>query len=83
MFKRMAAGDIKAVWIICTTPDATVPNRASVLAGLDKAELVICQDAFLDCLYYSPYAYATTDKVQGFHVTPLGNYHTENISLAR
>ena len=39
--------------------------------------------AFLDYLYYSPYAYATTDEVRGFHVTPLGNYHTENISLAK
>ncbi len=48
MFKRMAAGDIKAVWIICTNPVATVPNRASVLAGLQKAELVIAQDVFLD-----------------------------------
>ena len=48
MFKSMAAGDIKAVWIVCTNPVATVPNRASVLAGLEKAELVIAQDVFLD-----------------------------------
>ncbi|MGH1523929.1 hypothetical protein ACRAWC_07765 [Leifsonia sp. L25] len=27
----------------------------------------------------SPYAYAATDKVKGFHVTPLGNYHVEDI----
>lgn len=32
--------------------------------------------AFLVYLFYSPYAYAATDKVQGFNVTPLGNYHT-------
>ncbi len=32
------------------------------------------KDAFLAYLYYSPYVYATTDKVKGFHVTPLGNY---------
>ena len=48
MFKRMATGDIKAVWIICTNPIATVPNRANVIAGLEKAELVIAQDAYLD-----------------------------------
>ncbi|MGE0970765.1 molybdopterin-dependent oxidoreductase [Klebsiella sp. WOUb02] len=48
MFERMMAGDIKACWIICTNPVATVANRKSVIAGLQKAELVITQDAFLD-----------------------------------
>lgn len=36
-------------------------------------------DAFLAYTYYSPYAYATTDKVKKFEVTPLGNYHLENV----
>jgi sulfite reductase (NADPH) flavoprotein alpha-component len=48
MFRRMADGDIRACWIICTNPVASVPNRATVIAGLEKAELVITQDAFLD-----------------------------------
>lgn len=48
MFERMMAGDIKACWIICTNPVATVANRKNVIAGLKKAELVITQDAFLD-----------------------------------
>ncbi|HTH61649.1 MAG TPA: sulfite reductase subunit alpha [Paraburkholderia sp.] len=48
LFVRMAAGDIKACWIICTNPVATVPNRQTVLDGLAAAELVIAQDAFLD-----------------------------------
>jgi NADPH-dependent sulfite reductase flavoprotein alpha-component len=47
MFTRMAAGEIKACWIICTNPVATVANRKTVLAGLEKAELVVTQDAFL------------------------------------
>ena len=38
MFSRMAAGDIKACWIICTNPVATVPNRQNVIAGLQAAE---------------------------------------------
>ncbi|MBW0011772.1 MAG: nitrate reductase, partial [Mycobacterium sp.] len=46
MFSRMAAGKIKACWIICTNPIASVANRKTVLAGLERAELVICQDAF-------------------------------------
>ncbi|CAN7200316.1 sulfite reductase subunit alpha [Paraburkholderia sp. SIMBA_054] len=48
MFSRMAAGDIKACWIICTNPVASVANRQNVIAGLQAAELVIAQDAFLD-----------------------------------
>ncbi|MDA8483995.1 sulfite reductase subunit alpha [Pseudomonas resinovorans] len=48
MFEAMAAGDIKACWIICTNPAATVPNRRLAIEGLQAAELVITQDAFLD-----------------------------------
>ncbi|SAL25443.1 molybdopterin oxidoreductase [Caballeronia sordidicola] len=48
MFSSMAAGDIKACWIICTNPVASVANRQTVIAGLQAAELVITQDAFLD-----------------------------------
>ncbi|OOK72234.1 molybdopterin oxidoreductase family protein [Mycobacterium kansasii] len=48
MFSRMAAGDIKACWIMCTNPVATVANRKTVLAGLEKAELVITQDSFAE-----------------------------------
>ncbi|TKC87755.1 reductase [Trinickia terrae] len=48
MFSRMAAGEIKACWIICTNPAATVANRQTVTAALRAAELVIAQDAFLD-----------------------------------
>ncbi|HEX2323708.1 MAG TPA: ABC transporter substrate-binding protein [Streptosporangiaceae bacterium] len=40
-------------------------------------------DAFMAFLYYSPYAYATTSKVHGFFVTPLGNYHMENVWLSK
>ncbi|MHA7649353.1 molybdopterin-dependent oxidoreductase [Mycobacterium sp. ML4] len=48
MFSRMADGEIKACWIMCTNPVATVANRKTVLAGLEKAELVITQDAYLE-----------------------------------
>ncbi|CPZ98831.1 Probable oxidoreductase [Mycobacteroides abscessus] len=47
MFAQMAAGDIKACWIICTNPVASVANRKNVVDGLRRAELVIAQDAFL------------------------------------
>jgi sulfite reductase (NADPH) flavoprotein alpha-component len=48
MFRRMAERKIKACWIICTNPVATVPNRQTVIAGLEAAELVITQDAFFE-----------------------------------
>lgn len=48
LFERMAEGEIKACWIICTNPIASVPNRQTVIDGLTRAQLVITQDAFLD-----------------------------------
>nr|WP_308222375.1 molybdopterin-dependent oxidoreductase [Frankia sp. AgB32] len=48
MFQRMADGDIRACWIICTNPVASVGNRATVLAGLAAADLVVAQDAYAD-----------------------------------
>ncbi|QTD96565.1 bifunctional nitrate reductase/sulfite reductase flavoprotein subunit alpha [Streptomyces cyanogenus] len=48
MFERMAAGDIKACWIICTNPVASVANRRAVIAGLEAAELVVTQDVFAE-----------------------------------
>jgi NADPH-dependent sulfite reductase flavoprotein alpha-component len=48
MFRAMGSGDIKAVWIICTNPVATVANRQTVIEGLQAAELVITQDAYAD-----------------------------------
>lgn len=46
LFSDMAAGKIKAVWIICTNPVVSVANRDAVVAGLQAAELVIVQDVF-------------------------------------
>ncbi len=48
MFKQMAAGEIKACWIICTNPVASMADRRHVIQALERAELVITQDAFLD-----------------------------------
>jgi sulfite reductase (NADPH) flavoprotein alpha-component len=48
MFEDMAAGKIKACWIICTNPVASVSNRKTVIAALEKAELVVTQDVYID-----------------------------------
>ncbi|WP_278261503.1 bifunctional nitrate reductase/sulfite reductase flavoprotein subunit alpha [Nocardia sp. AG03] len=48
MFRDLAEGEIKAAWIICTNPVATVANRKTVIAGLEAAELVVVQDAYTE-----------------------------------
>ncbi|MFJ4343772.1 molybdopterin-dependent oxidoreductase [Pseudomonas sp. NPDC089401] len=48
LFEQMKAGAVKACWIICSNPVASVANRQQVIDGLRQAELVITQDAFLD-----------------------------------
>jgi len=48
MFRRAADGEIKAVWIICSNPVASVANRKTVIEALETAELVIAQDVYTD-----------------------------------
>ncbi|MBW8740740.1 MAG: bifunctional nitrate reductase/sulfite reductase flavoprotein subunit alpha [Streptomyces turgidiscabies] len=48
MFRRMAEGHIKACWIICTNPVASVANRRTVIEGLEAAEFVVTQDVFAE-----------------------------------
>lgn len=48
MFSRMADGQVRACWVICTNPVASVGNRRTVIEGLEAAELVVTQDVFAD-----------------------------------
>ncbi|MGW2523130.1 molybdopterin-dependent oxidoreductase [Streptomyces sp. NPDC001617] len=48
MFQKMADGEIKACWIICTNPVASVGNRKTVIEGLEAAEFVVTQDVFAE-----------------------------------
>ncbi|MEU5104338.1 bifunctional nitrate reductase/sulfite reductase flavoprotein subunit alpha [Streptomyces sp. NPDC021354] len=48
MFQKMAEGEIKACWIICTNPVASVANRRTVIEGLEAAEFVVTQDVFAE-----------------------------------
>ncbi|MFB7722035.1 molybdopterin-dependent oxidoreductase [Nocardia sp. NPDC056100] len=48
MFRGLADGDIKACWIVCSNPVASMANRRNVIAGLEAAELVIAQDVYTD-----------------------------------
>jgi assimilatory nitrate reductase catalytic subunit len=46
MFDAINSGEIKAVWIACTNPAHSMPDLNKVRDALEKAELVVVQEAF-------------------------------------
>jgi assimilatory nitrate reductase catalytic subunit len=46
MFQAAADGEIKALWITCTNPAQSLPDQAMVQRALQRAELVVLQEAF-------------------------------------
>ena len=48
-----------------------------------KIQTQAAEDAFLAFLYYSPFSYSYSTKVQGFQVYPTGNYHLEDVTLSQ
>jgi assimilatory nitrate reductase catalytic subunit len=46
MFDAIKAGQIKAVWIVCTNPAHSLPDLPNVRQALEMAEFVVVQDAF-------------------------------------
>ncbi len=63
MFQAAADGDIKALWIACTNPAQSMPDQAVVRRALERAELVIVQEAFATtatCAYADLLLPATT-----------------------
>jgi peptide/nickel transport system substrate-binding protein len=59
----------------------TVPATRQSLYNVVQTDAA--QDAFMAFLYYSPYPYVTTTNVHGFFVTPLGNYHMQDVWLSK
>jgi peptide/nickel transport system substrate-binding protein len=67
--------------VIALNKQAQAETDEATRADLyEQLQAMVADDAFAAYLYYSPYAYAMTDKVSGFEVTPLGNYHLEDVS---
>ena len=63
MFQAAADGEIKALWIACTNPAQSMPDQATVRRALERAELVVVQEAFADtetCAYADLILPATT-----------------------
>ncbi|CAM3902030.1 molybdopterin-dependent oxidoreductase [Tsukamurella ocularis] len=46
MYRELAGGSVKAAWIICSNPVASMANRSTVIDALRSAELVVVQDAY-------------------------------------
>jgi len=46
MFQAAADGHVKALWIVCTNPAQSLPDQATVRRALQRAELVVVQEAF-------------------------------------
>jgi assimilatory nitrate reductase catalytic subunit len=47
MFQAAADGEIKALWIACTNPAQSMPDQAIVRRALERAEIVVLQEAYL------------------------------------
>ena len=46
MFEALRQGEIKLVWIACTNPAQSMPDQPLVREALERAELVVLQEAF-------------------------------------
>ena len=57
-------------------------NPAKRRSIYSKIQKLAAEDAFMGFLSYTPFRYATSGKVNGFFVYPLGNYHLENVWLS-
>jgi peptide/nickel transport system substrate-binding protein len=57
--------------------------RTKRQALYSKVQKMAAQDAFMAFLFYSPFRYAFSEKVQGFQVYPTGNYHMEDVWLQK
>ncbi len=63
MFQAAADGQIKVLWIACTNPAQSMPDQALVRKAMERAELVIVQEAFATtatCAYADILLPATT-----------------------
>lgn len=84
-------GGSRSAFTAYDNPDVVELNRQAQLeVDSDKRQelynelqKLTGEDAFLAYTYYSPYAYGFSDKVEGFKVTPLGNYHLEDITKSK
>jgi peptide/nickel transport system substrate-binding protein len=59
--------------------ETNVTKRAALYS---KIQRIAAADANMGYMYYSPFRWAYSEKVHGFYVQPLGNYHLEDVWLS-
>jgi peptide/nickel transport system substrate-binding protein len=59
--------------------ETNVDKRAGLYSRIQR---MVAGDANMGYMYYSPFRWAYTDKLHGFYVQPLGNYHLEDAWLS-
>ncbi|HEY1367135.1 MAG TPA: ABC transporter substrate-binding protein [Gaiellaceae bacterium] len=69
-----------AEWTHAAQREFNPAKRRALYASIQKQA---AQDAFMGFMYYSPYRYAYSSKVNGFYVYPTGNYHMEDVWLSK
>ncbi|WP_350603205.1 nitrate reductase [Pseudoalteromonas sp. SMN1298-MNA-CIBAN-0114] len=62
MFDEIAAGKIKAVWIMATNPMVSLPNNAAIKKALETCELVVVSDCIAksDTLKFADVVFPST-----------------------
>ncbi|MBH0040082.1 nitrate reductase [Pseudoalteromonas sp. SWN166] len=62
MFDEIAAGKIKAVWVMATNPMVSLPNNAAIKKALETCELVVVSDCIAksDTLKFADVAFPST-----------------------
>jgi assimilatory nitrate reductase catalytic subunit len=62
MFDEIAAGKIKAVWVMATNPMVSLPNNAAIEKALETCELVVVSDCIAksDTLKFADVAFPST-----------------------
>lgn len=58
-------------------------SQATRKAIYNHVQSILAQDPPMAYLYYQPFAYSFSSKVNGFSVYPTGNYHLENVWLSK
>ncbi|HEX9747373.1 MAG TPA: nitrate reductase [Methylomirabilota bacterium] len=46
IFEGLASGEVRAIWILCTNPAASMPDLDLIEKALRQADLVVVQDAY-------------------------------------
>lgn len=80
---RAAYTDWRNEEVVALNKAAATETDEDARAELYKElQAIVAEEAYVTMFYYTPYKWAVDDSVEGFHVTPLGNYHLEDVTIS-